>query len=45
MLGADGPSFAEEQHAEADCRLALRERNPSDVIPWEHVRAGLLRKP
>lgn len=40
-LEADAQSLTETQRAELDFRLARREKNPSDVIPWEKVRAGL----
>jgi len=43
-LEADAPSLTEAQRAELDCRIARHEQNPSDVIPWEQVRAGLFKK-
>jgi putative addiction module component (TIGR02574 family) len=43
-LEADGPSLTEAQRAELDYRIARHEQNPSDVIPWEQVRAGLFKK-
>ena len=43
-LEADTPALTDEQRAELDDRTARYERNPSDVIPWEQVRAGLIRK-
>ena len=36
--------LTEEQRAELDYRLARYEQSPSDVIPWEQVRAGLFKK-
>ena len=36
---------ADAQRAELDFRIARHERNPSDVIPWEQVRADLFKKP
>lgn len=33
------------QRAELDYRIARHEQNPSDVISWEKVRAGLSKKP
>ena len=44
-LDADALSLTEAQSAELDCRIARHEQNPSDVIPWEQVRAGLFKKP
>ena len=43
-LEADAPRLTDEQRAELDYRVAKYERNPSDVISWEHVRAGLVKK-
>ena len=43
-LEADAPRLTDEQRAELDYRVAKYERNPSDVISWEHVRAGLAKK-
>ncbi len=43
-LEADAPALTDEQRAELDYRVAKYEQNPSDVIPWEHVRAGLFKK-
>jgi putative addiction module component (TIGR02574 family) len=44
-LEADSASLTDEQRAELDHRIARHEHNPSDVIPWQQVRAGLFRKP
>lgn len=44
-LEADALSLTEAQRAELDSRIARHEQNPSDVVPWEQVRAGLLKKP
>jgi putative addiction module component (TIGR02574 family) len=43
-LEADALSLSDEQRAELDCRIARHEQNPSDVIPWEQVRARLFKK-
>jgi len=43
-LEVDATPLAEAQRTELDSRVARYERNPSDVIPWEQVRMGLLRK-
>jgi putative addiction module component (TIGR02574 family) len=43
-LEADAPAPTDEQRAELDYRVAKYEQNPSDVIPWEQVRAGLFKK-
>jgi putative addiction module component (TIGR02574 family) len=37
--------LSEAQRAELDYRIGRHEQNPSDVIPWEQVRAGLFKKP
>ena len=43
-LEADSLSLSDEQRAELDCRIARHDQNPSDVIPWERVRARLFKK-
>jgi len=40
-LEADAASLTDAQRAELDYRIARHEQNPSDVISWEQVRAGL----
>jgi putative addiction module component (TIGR02574 family) len=42
-LEADAVSLTDAQRAELDHRLARHEQNPSDVVPWEQVKAGLAR--
>jgi putative addiction module component (TIGR02574 family) len=44
-LEADDVPLTDAQRAELDHRIARHEQNPSDVIPWEQVRAGLYKKP
>jgi putative addiction module component (TIGR02574 family) len=44
-LEADALPLTEAQRAELDNRIARHEQNPSDVIPWEQVKADLFRKP
>ena len=44
-LEADAASLTDAQRAELDYRIDRHEKNPSDVIPWEQVKANLLRKP
>jgi len=44
-LEADAASLTESQRAELDYRIERHEKNPSDVIPWEQVRASLFKKP
>jgi putative addiction module component (TIGR02574 family) len=44
-LEADISPLTEAQRGELDYRIARHEQNPSDVIPWEQVRAGLFKKP
>lgn len=43
-LETDAPALTDEQRAELDYRVAEYEQNPSDVIPWEQVKAGLFKK-
>lgn len=43
-LEADSASLTDSQRAELDHRIARHEQDPSDVIPWQQVRAGLLKK-
>ncbi len=40
-LEADSASLMDAQRAELDYRISRHEQNPSDVIPWQLVRAGL----
>ncbi len=44
-LEADEVPLTEAQRTELDYRIARHEQNPSDVIPWEQVKAGLFKKP
>ena len=44
-LEADAASLTDAQRAELDYRISRHEQNPSDVIPWGQVRAGLFHKP
>ncbi len=44
-LEADAVSLTDSQRAELDHRIARHEQSPSDVIPWEQVKAGLFKKP
>jgi putative addiction module component (TIGR02574 family) len=44
-LEADSASLTDAQRAELDHHISRHERNPSDVIPWQQVRAGLFKKP
>lgn len=44
-LEAEALSLTDAQRAELDARIARHEKNPSDVIPWEKVKAGLFEKP
>jgi putative addiction module component (TIGR02574 family) len=40
-LETDAASLTNAQRAELDHRIARHEQNPSDVVPWEQVKAGL----
>jgi putative addiction module component (TIGR02574 family) len=42
-LEADSASLTDARRAELDYRIARHEQNPSDVIPWQQVRAGLFQ--
>ena len=44
-LETGNSALSEAQCAELDYRIARHEQNPSDVIPWEQVKARLLKKP
>jgi putative addiction module component (TIGR02574 family) len=44
-LDKDDLPLTEDQRRELDDRIARHEQNPSDVIPWEQVKANLLKKP
>jgi putative addiction module component (TIGR02574 family) len=44
-LDKDNLPLTEDQRRELDHRIARHEQNPSDVIPWEEVKANLLKKP
>jgi len=43
-LEADTPQMTDSQKEELDDRIRRYEHNPSDVVPWEQVRAGLFKK-
>ena len=44
-LEADAVALTDAQRTELDFRIARHQQNPSNVIPWEQVKAGLLKKP
>ncbi len=44
-LEVDALSLTDAQRAELDYRITRHAQNPSDVIPWQQVRAGLFKKP
>ena len=43
-LEADELTLTDAQRDELDYRLGQYERNPDEVVRWEQVRAGLLKK-
>jgi putative addiction module component (TIGR02574 family) len=43
-LEANVPALTDDQRMELDYRVARYESNPTDVIPWEEVKAGLFKK-
>jgi putative addiction module component (TIGR02574 family) len=44
-LEADASLLTDAQRTELDHRIARHQQNPSDVIPWQQVKAGLFKKP
>ena len=44
-LEADAVSLTDAERAEPHHRIARREQNPSDVVPWEQVKPGPFQKP
>jgi len=44
-LKTDAESLTDAQRVELDRRIARHEKNPSDVISWDQVRANLFKKP
>lgn len=44
-LEADAVSLRDAQRAELDHRIAPHEQHPANVVPWEQVKAGLIKKP
>ena len=44
-LEAEAVRLTDAQRAELDSRIERLERNPSDVMPWEKVRADLFKRP
>ncbi len=43
-IEADEVTLSDSQRNELNYRLDQYNRNPDDVIAWEQVRAGLLKK-
>jgi putative addiction module component (TIGR02574 family) len=43
-LEADALSLTDAQRAELDHRMVRHKQNPSDVIPWDDVKASLFNK-
>ena len=43
--GSRGAALTDAQRVELDYSIERHEQNPSDVIPWEQVKAGLFKKP
>jgi putative addiction module component (TIGR02574 family) len=44
-LEADALSLTDPQRAELDYRIARHQQIPSDIIPWDEVKANLFKKP
>lgn len=44
-LEAEAQSLTAAQCAELDSRIARLEQDPSRVVPWAQVKAGLFKKP
>lgn len=43
-LEEEAAALTDAQRAELDYRIERHEENPSDVIPWEQIRAHLYKK-
>jgi putative addiction module component (TIGR02574 family) len=43
-LASDKSAITEEKSAELDYREAQYRENPADVLPWEQVKADLLKQ-
>ena len=43
-LEADAVSLTDAQRDELDYRIAQHGQSPSDVIPWQQVKAGLFKE-
>ena len=43
-LEADTAFLTDAERAELDRRIERHQKHPSDVIPWERVRADLLKR-
>ena len=43
-LEADAAVLTETQRAELDRRIARHNDSPDDVVPWQKVRASLLKQ-
>jgi putative addiction module component (TIGR02574 family) len=43
-LESEPPALSAEQRAELDYREAQYRENPAGVLPWEQVKADLLKK-
>lgn len=44
-LESDALSLTDAQRNELDRRIERHQQNPSDLIPWDRVRASLFNKP
>jgi putative addiction module component (TIGR02574 family) len=43
-LESEPPVLTDEQLSELEDRVASYRRNPQDVVSWEQVKSGLLKK-
>jgi putative addiction module component (TIGR02574 family) len=43
-IEADESPITDAQRTELDRRVARYEQNPSNVVPWEQVKANLFKK-
>jgi putative addiction module component (TIGR02574 family) len=43
-LEADATSLTDAQRAELDFRIGRHEKNPSDIVAWEDVKADLFKR-
>jgi len=43
-IESQSPALSEQQSAELDRRMVSYQQDPSDVIPWERIKADLFKR-